>query len=73
MCLGTAIDRPQQHSLEIRAKPSCGACACSGEDFEIIVIDDNSPDGTQDVVRRLQVAYGEDRIVSDAKTEDFAS
>lgn len=27
------------------------------------MIDDNSPDGTQDVVRRLQGAYGEDRIV----------
>ena len=30
-------------------------------DFEIVVIDDNSPDGTQDVVRQLQQAYGEDR------------
>jgi glycosyltransferase involved in cell wall biosynthesis len=30
-------------------------------DFEIIVIDDNSPDGTQDVVRQLQKAFGEDR------------
>lgn len=27
-------------------------------DFEVVVVDDNSPDGTQDVVRRLQKAYG---------------
>eukprot|EP00270_Netrium_digitus_P006164 TRINITY_DN1842_c1_g1_i1.p1 TRINITY_DN1842_c1_g1~~TRINITY_DN1842_c1_g1_i1.p1 ORF type:complete len:267 (-),score=53.24 TRINITY_DN1842_c1_g1_i1:162-926(-) len=32
-------------------------------DFEIIVVDDNSPDGTQEVVRKLQRLYGEDKIV----------
>ncbi len=37
---------------------------CSDADFEIIVVDDNSPDGTQNVVRKLQAAYGGDKIVS---------
>eukprot|EP00899_Mesostigma_viride_P021217 jgi/Mesvir1/29097/Mv18403-RA.1 len=33
-----------------------------GEDWEVIIIDDNSPDGTQDVVRELQRVYGEEII-----------
>ena len=36
----------------------------SNLDYEIIVVDDNSPDGTQTVVRKLQEVYGENRIVS---------
>lgn len=32
-------------------------------DFEVIVVDDASPDGTQDVVKQLQTIYGEQRIV----------
>ncbi|XP_012940405.1 dolichol-phosphate mannosyltransferase subunit 1 [Aplysia californica] len=35
----------------------------SGFDFEIIVIDDGSPDGTLDVAKELQRIYGENRIV----------
>ena len=31
--------------------------------YEIVVIDDGSPDGTQDVVRALAAHYGEDKIV----------
>lgn len=32
-------------------------------DWEIIIVDDNSPDGTQDVAKELINIYGDDRIV----------
>ncbi|GMH33843.1 hypothetical protein BSKO_01677 [Bryopsis sp. KO-2023] len=34
-----------------------------GHPFEIIIVDDNSPDGTQGVVKKLQESYGEDKVV----------
>ena len=36
---------------------------CSGYDYEVIVIDDSSPDGTLEVGKELQKIYGEDKIV----------
>lgn len=36
----------------------------SGYNYEIIVIDDGSPDGTLEVAEQLQKIYGEDKIVS---------
>jgi len=48
------LTRPDQH---------IALCLDSGEDFEIVVVDDGSPDGTQHVVRRLQKEYGEHLIV----------
>uniref|UniRef100_A0A0A9CZQ8 dolichyl-phosphate beta-D-mannosyltransferase n=1 Tax=Arundo donax TaxID=35708 RepID=A0A0A9CZQ8_ARUDO len=35
--------------------------------FEIIIVDDGSPDGTQDIVKQLQQVYGEDRILLRAR------
>ncbi|KAJ1498364.1 dolichol-P-mannose synthesis, partial [Coelomomyces lativittatus] len=32
-------------------------------DFEIIIIDDNSPDGTLDIAKELQQLYGSQRII----------
>jgi dolichol-phosphate mannosyltransferase len=32
-------------------------------DWEIIIVDDNSPDGTQDVAQQLVGVYGKDHII----------
>ncbi|NXH49655.1 DPM1 mannosyltransferase, partial [Dicaeum eximium] len=37
--------------------------ADSGIDFEIIIIDDGSPDGTQEVAQQLEKIYGSDKIL----------
>ena len=31
--------------------------------WEVIVVDDNSPDGTQEIARQLADVYGRDKIV----------
>lgn len=31
--------------------------------YEIIIIDDGSPDGTLDIAKKLQKLYGEDKII----------
>ena len=38
-------------------------CSKYIDDYEIIIIDDGSPDGTLDVAKQLQAAYGADKIV----------
>ena len=35
----------------------------SGYDYEVIIIDDGSPDGTQDAAKQLQKIYGEEKIL----------
>jgi dolichol-phosphate mannosyltransferase len=35
----------------------------SNLDYEIIIIDDASPDGTLEVAKKLQEIYGSDKIV----------
>lgn len=37
--------------------------SCSNLAWEIIVVDDASPDGTQEVAKQLASLYGEDKVV----------
>ncbi|OQR80946.1 dolichol-phosphate mannosyltransferase [Achlya hypogyna] len=39
------------------------ACTESGLDFEIVIIEDNSDDGSLQVAQKLQSVYGNDRVV----------
>ncbi|EIM20312.1 hypothetical protein E3Q22_01706 [Wallemia mellicola] len=32
-------------------------------DWEVVIVDDNSPDGTQEIAKQLQAVYGNDRIL----------
>ena len=41
--------------------------------FEIVVVDDGSLDGIQDIVKQLHSVYGEDRIVSTDFQFDFVA
>lgn len=36
---------------------------CSEIEYEIIIIDDGSPDGTLEVAKQLETIYGKDKIV----------
>ncbi|NXK55410.1 DPM1 mannosyltransferase, partial [Chauna torquata] len=36
----------------------------SGNNFEIIIIDDGSPDGTQEIAQQLEKIYGSDKIIA---------
>ncbi len=49
-------------------------CECySNLAWEVIVVDDNSPDGTQEIAKQLATVYGEDKIVSFAAHFLFCS
>jgi hypothetical protein len=37
---------------------------CSNVPWEVVIVDDASPDGTQEVARQLQKVYGDDHVVS---------
>lgn len=52
--------------MHYAADAACAYMAwlCRAIEFEIVIIDDNSQDNTQGVVRQLQQLYGEDRIVT---------
>ena len=35
--------------------------------MEVVIVDDNSPDGTQEVIKELQRIYGADKIILHAR------
>jgi dolichol-phosphate mannosyltransferase len=44
----------ERQNIEKLVERAGGALAATGEPYELIIVDDNSPDGTADEVRRLQ-------------------
>jgi glycosyltransferase involved in cell wall biosynthesis len=55
-----------QNSLDLRLS-SCRI------EHEIVVVDDNSPDGTQEVVKHLQEHFGDERVVCPPLQHAFSS
>lgn len=53
-------------SLSLLYKGSFHLYFNSGYEYEIIVIDDGSPDGTLEVAEQLQEIYGNDKLVNGA-------
>lgn len=47
---------------------SLSCCSLSNLDYEIVIIDDNSPDKTVEVAKQLQNIFGKDRIVRQTGT-----
>lgn len=52
-----------QHAVSGRESQKGLYLTSSNLDWEVIVVDDASPDGTQDVAKQLAKVYGEDRVV----------
>ncbi|MBT3835018.1 glycosyltransferase family 2 protein [Candidatus Peribacteria bacterium] len=49
-----------------------GIFAHKREDIDVLVVDDNSPDGTANIVRDLQKKYGEERLLLEVRMQGKA-
>lgn len=53
----------ERHNLPIIVFLLCRMFQEHNLDYEIVIVDDNSPDGTQVIARQLSALYGVERIV----------
>ncbi|KAE8213549.1 hypothetical protein CF319_g3933 [Tilletia indica] len=53
----------ERRNLPVIVYLLCNMFNQNGLEYELIIVDDASPDGTQDIARQLAVVYGQDRIV----------
>ena len=53
----------ERHNLPIIVFLLCRMFQAHNLDYEIVIVDDNSPDGTQDIARQLAALYGPERIM----------
>ena len=53
----------ERHNLPIIVFLLCRMFLQNSLNFEIVIVDDNSPDGTQDIARQLAALYGPEHIV----------
>lgn len=53
----------ERHNLPIIVFLLCSMFRDNKLDYEIVIVDDNSPDGTQDIAHQLAALYGPERIV----------
>lgn len=53
----------ERRNLPVIVYLLCEMFQAQGLAYEIIIVDDNSPDGTQDIARQLARVYGDEHIV----------
>lgn len=53
----------ERHNLPIIVFLLCRTFQENQLDYEIVIVDDNSPDGTQTIARQLAALYGQEHIV----------
>ena len=63
----------ERANIERLVERGGGALATTGEPYELIIVDDNSPDGTADEVRRLQASRPWLQLIVRVKEKDLST